>query len=63
MFNCSSNALGHHPRQRCHLIRGHEGVPESTKFVNLIPLTSVALMLPQYSGSRVEHRDGFYSHK
>ena len=40
----------------------HKGYPESTKFINLIPLTAVALLL-QYSGSRVEHRDGFSSHK
>ena len=35
-----------------------EGFPESTKFINLIPTIVVALLL-QYSGSRVEHRDGF----
>ena len=28
----------------------------------LIPPTSIALLL-QYSGSKVEHRDGFSSHK
>ena len=38
------------------------GGPESTKFINLIPPTTVA-WLPQYSGSRVEHRDGFSLHK
>ena len=35
---------------------------ESTKFLNLIPPTAVAWLL-QYSGYRVEHRDGFSSHK
>ena len=50
------------PRQRRHLIRGHGGGPESTKFINLIPPTAVAWLL-QYSGSRVEHRDEFSSHK
>ena len=62
MFNKSSFSLRHHPRQRRHLIRGMEGGPESTKFINLIPPTAVALLL-QYSGSRVEHMDGFSSHK
>ena len=38
------------------------GGPESTKFINLIPPTVVA-WLEQYSGSRVEHRDEFSSHK
>ena len=32
------------------------------KIYNLIPSTAVAMLL-QYSGSRVEHRDGFSSHK
>ena len=36
----------------------HGGGPESTKFINLIPPTAVAWLL-QYSGSRVEHRNGF----
>ena len=36
--------------------------PKSTKFINLIPPTVVAWLL-QYSGSRVEHRDEFSSHK
>ena len=35
---------------------------ESTKFINLIPPIAVAWLL-QYSGFRVEHRDGFSSHK
>ena len=38
------------------------GVPESTKFINLIPPTAIAWLL-QYSGSRVEQRDGFSSCK
>ena len=37
------------------------GSPESTKFIP-IPPTIVAWLL-QYSGSRVEHRDGFSSCK
>ena len=44
------------------LIRGTECGSESTEFINLIPPTVVAWLL-QYSGSRVEHRDGFSSHK
>ena len=32
------------------------------KIYNLIPPTAVSWLL-QYSGSRVEHRDGFSSHK
>ena len=35
---------------------------ESTKFINLIPLTTVAWLL-QYSGYRVEHMVGFSSLK
>ena len=62
MFSMSSFALRHHPRQWRHLIRGHGGGLESTKFIKLIPLIVVAWLL-QYSGSRVEHKDGFSSHK
>ena len=63
MFNSSSFALRHHPRQRSHLIRVPVGGPsESTIFINLTPPTVVAMLL-QYSGSRVEHNDGFSSHK
>ena len=47
---------------RCCLIRGHEGGSESTIFINLIPPIVVAWLL-QYSGSRVEHKDEFSSHK
>ena len=57
-----SFALRHHPRQWCHLIRVHGGGSESTKFINLITPTAVAWLL-QYSGSRVEHKDEFSSHK
>ena len=57
-----SFALRHHPWQRRHLIHVHGGGLKSTKFINLIPPTVVAWLL-QYSGSRVEHRDGFSSHK
>ena len=57
-----SFALRHHPRQRRHLIRVSVGGPESTKSINLIPPTVVALLL-QYSGSRVEYKDGFSSCK
>ena len=39
-----------------------EGGSESIKFINVIPPTAVAWLL-QYSASRIEHRDGFYSHK
>ena len=35
---------------------------ESTIFINLFPPIAVAMLL-QYSGSRVEHMDGFSSHK
>ena len=53
MFHSSSNALRHHPRQQRHLIRsGQVGAR--------IPNTDIAKLL-QYSGSRVEHRDGFSS--
>ena len=38
------------------------GCPESTKFINLTPSTVVAWLL-QYSGSRVENKDGFSSHQ
>ena len=62
MLLMSSFEIRHHPRKRRHLICGTKGRPESTKFINLIPLTSVALLL-QYSGSKVEHKDGFSSHK
>ena len=62
MLHMLSFALRHHPRQRRHLIHGIEGGPESTKFINLIPPTIVAWLL-QYSGSIVEHRDGFSLHK
>ena len=62
MFSMSSFELRHHPRQRRHLFRGPVGFPESIKFINLIPPTSVALLL-QYSGSMVEHRDVFSYHK
>ena len=62
MFSMLSSALRHHPRQRRHLIRVSVGGPESTIFINLIPSTVVAWLL-QYSGSRVEHMDGFSSHK
>ena len=44
------------------LIRATVGLPEPTKFIILIPPIAVAKLL-QYSGSRVEHRDGFSSHK
>ena len=44
------------------MIRMHGGGPKSTKFINLIPPTIVAWLL-QYSGSKVEHRDEFSSHK
>ena len=58
-----SFALRHHPRQRRHfLFMCIEAGLESTIFINLIPPTAVAWLL-QYSGSRVEHRDGFSSHK
>ena len=40
----------------------HEGYLKSTKFINLIPSISIALLL-QYSGSRIIHRDGFSSCK
>ena len=62
MFNGSLFALRHHPRQRCHLIRVHGGGLKSTKFIIRIPPTVVEWLL-QYSGSRVEHEDGFSSHK
>ena len=48
--------------RQCILIHVPVGGPESTKFINLIPPTVVAWLL-QYSGSRVEHMDGFSSHK
>ena len=35
---------------------------ESTKFINIIPPIAIAWLL-QYSGSRVEHMDGFSSRK
>ena len=41
---------------------GMEGGSESTIFKNLFPPTAVAMIL-QYSGSKVEHRDKFSSHK
>ena len=44
------------------VIRVHGGGPESTKFINLIPPIAATWLL-QYSGFRVEHRDGFSSHK
>ena len=44
------------------MIRATIGLPEPTKFIILIPPIVVAKLL-QYSGSRVEHRDGFSSYK
>ena len=41
---------------------GGGGGLESTKFINLIPPITIAWLL-QYSGSRVEHMDGFSSRK
>ena len=44
------------------MIRATVGVPESIIFVSYIPPTAVAKLL-QYSGTRVELRDGFSLHK
>ena len=58
---CKMTSLITNACSRC-LIRATVGVPESTKFIILIPPTAVAKLL-QYSGSRVEHGDEFSSYK
>ena len=62
MFSMLSFAFRHHPRQQRHLICAARGVFWNQQNLYLIPPIAVAWLL-QYSGSRVEHRDGFSSHK
>ena len=61
MFNSSLFALRHHPQQRRHLIHIRQGV-RNQQNLYLFPPTSLAWLL-QYSGFKVEHRDGVSLHK